>query len=1061
MNGPATTWWLWRTAWRGELGLRAATALAALVLAAALAAAPQFAEAMRELALSTALATRPAAQPDLRLTLAGVPLDGRPYQSAAEDLDRAARDALGESPVDQLRTITTDSLLIAAPSGARPDEQAAPAPRAVLRARAGLETRVSYRAGQRVPGITGLPELVQVAVASETAAHRGLSVGRRLVLHPSWNVDAAPVTVEIAAIIDPADAGDAYWQGDAALALDGPSAAEAPLVLHVPEATLFGALAALLPDAAATLESTYRLGTAPTPATAEPMRAQLGSLAARLAAADRPAAVDTPLAPVLARYARSHRFTTGTTLLVAVQLAALAAFAVRTLAHEAARRRAPAVALLTARGVDPGTLHAVHALEATLLALPALALGPVLGGLAIAALGRTAPFEALTGGELLSPSLGGTAWALAGAGTAIAWLALAVPPRSAELARASAPRRGWSRSVALAALSVAAFAWLDATRGPLVAIESGRPELRLDQLAVPIVTIAAVVSLGAAAAWLVRRALPAASALRTLSALAGPAAAGAALVAAAVALAFAAALAAPSLSRAAAAAPAFAAGAEVRAGSDAPDAPLPAAASARSPVLRTSARIDASGPAIPRDGGLALRVLGVDPATLGAATDPAPALGGASLDAVLTALATNAAAAEEPPLLTGARFVGAWMQLPGLRDATTVGVQLRTRAGALVDVPLTTVLPGQIPVSEWSFFAAEVPPAARESTLAAVTLTVHGGAGGTLLLGPVVATGAQTVATRGGGGRVPFTGGVVVDEFVDASRWEPLTDADGLPGGVLAAAGEAPPGATAATRLDWRASAAAEGTARHGLRPGDGAPVLLYLDRTSAGVLGLEAGAAASLELNGHRVRAQVAGLLDAFPGLADPTGTAPQPPGFAIAELSRLRAASVATPATGSATANETWYATSDADALRHELAGAGVPIITDRAAAAATLQPTTVTPAGWAGLLLLAARAATVLAALVLLASGANASTTTRIAALAAGTALGLAAGAALHPWVLHAVAWSGAAEPLAPAPVAAIEWTPVVATVALLAIAAVARAIAVPLARLAQPRRAAPVP
>ncbi|MBM4415481.1 MAG: hypothetical protein FJ035_04350, partial [Chloroflexi bacterium] len=189
---------------------------------------------MRGLALSAALGTRPPAQPDLRLTLASVPLEAMPFQAAAEDLDRGA---LGESPVEQLCTVTTDPLLLASPGGERPDEQTPPAPRAVLRSRAGLETRVSYVASQRVPETTGLPELVPVAVGRDSAAQRGLSVGQRLALHPSWTVEGVATTVEIAAIIAPADPADPHWQGDAARALEGEDGPEAPLVLHVPEAT--------------------------------------------------------------------------------------------------------------------------------------------------------------------------------------------------------------------------------------------------------------------------------------------------------------------------------------------------------------------------------------------------------------------------------------------------------------------------------------------------------------------------------------------------------------------------------------------------------------------------------------------------------------------------------------------------------------------------------------------------------------------------------------------------------------------------------------------------------
>lgn len=115
-------------------------------------------------------------------------------------------------------------------------------------------------------------------------------------------------------------------------------------------------------------------------------------------------------------------------------------------------------------------------------------------------------------------------------------------------------------------------------------------------------------------------------------------------------------------------------------------------------------------------------------------------------------------------------------------------------------------------------------------------------------------------------------------------------------------------------------------------------------------------------------------------------------------------------------------------------------------------------VTPAGWAGLLLLAARAAAVLAGLVLLAGSLPATIAARTAMLAAGVAVGLAAGVALQPWVLEAIAWSDAGEPLAPAPRGAIEWPPITGTVTLFAIASIARLAAAPILRIAQQRPAA---
>ena len=133
--------------------------------------------------------------------------------------------------------------------------------------------------------------------------------------------------------------------------------------------------------------------------------------------------VSTPLARVLRRFELEERFSETPVFIVALQMAAVAVFAVALLGSDFARRSARDRRRLRSRGGSARQELQVQAVLGIVVALPAVALSAPLAAFALAQAGRTPALDSITGGATLDTRLSLAAWGLAAAAAVIAWLA--------------------------------------------------------------------------------------------------------------------------------------------------------------------------------------------------------------------------------------------------------------------------------------------------------------------------------------------------------------------------------------------------------------------------------------------------------------------------------------------------------------------------------------------------------------------------------------------------------------------------------------------------------------
>ncbi len=141
-----------------------------------------------------------------------------------------------------------------------------------------------------------------------------------------------------------------------------------------------------------------------------------------LALRDSPGtSASTPLVRVLRRFELEERFSETPVLVVALQMAAVAVFAVALLGVDFARRSQRDRVRLHSRGASAWQEFRVQGVVGLLIALPAFFLSAPLAAFALSQAGRTSALDAITDGATLDTRLSLGAWALAAATAVVAW----------------------------------------------------------------------------------------------------------------------------------------------------------------------------------------------------------------------------------------------------------------------------------------------------------------------------------------------------------------------------------------------------------------------------------------------------------------------------------------------------------------------------------------------------------------------------------------------------------------------------------------------------------------
>ncbi len=434
---------------RIEAGRTTALVSAILVLAAAssLAAGVLYADSVADGGLRRALLARPVEERAVRARLLA-PAD------ALVSLDAIVRPELERAIARAGGAVGLTARTVVALSGrAAATALAVVAGDATLPARATLETG-RWPAGLEAAAIGGPGgDAIEVALPSEVAARLGLGPGDRFEVTAG---PATPVTLVVTGLWRPG-ASDPLWAA-VPLAVDAGS---------VPSRAVGPALAAL-GDLSRLAETADLEWTAvPNVATlravdADGVATDVAALATRLPAAlprDRAPTLTLGLADALRSEARTALVGRAGVLIVTIELAVLALYGVLLLSALLADRRVGEAVLLRARGAGAGHVARLSLLEAAVVALPVVVLGPLAAYGVVRIVGSLGPLGAaglLTGAP---PDPGLAAFvALVTIGAAVLATALAAPGSvlggSLAIVRAQVARAGRTSLVVRLGLDV-------------------------------------------------------------------------------------------------------------------------------------------------------------------------------------------------------------------------------------------------------------------------------------------------------------------------------------------------------------------------------------------------------------------------------------------------------------------------------------------------------------------------------------------------------------------------------------------------------------------------------
>jgi hypothetical protein len=417
---------------RASVVLLAAAVVMATVATTLVAAVPLYADAIVEAGLRSTLADAPPAESGLEASFRA--------EAAAWDrnVDRLAAigDARLPGRLDTLTIARSDTFTLPDDLASAPDGSGRITSLAVLAGGDDLVAPVGTTAGTTAGTAGGSSgDVVPATLHVDAAAALGLGVGDEIDLVRG----DAPVTVRITGLFEAADRADERWF-DQPLLRDGftTSGSFTEVGPFVVEADDFTALAG-------TANYRWRVIVDPdSVTTADLDRLRAGAAGMDTAIGDSVDANNLEVTTQLPAFASVTDTAIGSTSAVIaailLQLVGVALYGVGLAASVLVSSRAVETSMLRSRGATPRQLGAMAAAEAVLIAAPAAALGPYLGGRVVELVERWGPV-ASTGLDL-QPTLSRTA-VLASAAVGVVVVAIVTWPavRSARgFARAQAAR---------------------------------------------------------------------------------------------------------------------------------------------------------------------------------------------------------------------------------------------------------------------------------------------------------------------------------------------------------------------------------------------------------------------------------------------------------------------------------------------------------------------------------------------------------------------------------------------------------------------------------------------
>ena len=426
-----------------------ALALGMLIAGVLLAVAPIYHRAMVDLGLRDAVARDlvPPTGPDgllpydepsiqqpqvgvSRVEFAGAPVIGQ------EGTDFGARvTAAIEARLGWLATSHTTYIRFNQVLGSRPGEPERPFAEVYVQSLEGWEQRVRVIDGQ-LPGVAPAGDDLEIVINETATQLAGLKPGDRFQL----NIPCAggfedcdpvpePVTVVVAAVVDPVIRDDPFWASGPATYFepnftDTPPGLILPILLSTEQFALF---VDRLPDDFKAYRAWYSFG--------DPEKLTRGTVSRALDDVD---ALETqfakddgtafsPMEHTVREFERAadHQRTPLTILLI--EIAAIALFYLILVSSAVLDRQARQIALLRSRGTSAGQVLLSFLFEARLIAAAVAVTAPFIAGAIISVLGVTPIFEEVTGGDPLDVTILPSAFLFSTAGALLGVAALMAP----------------------------------------------------------------------------------------------------------------------------------------------------------------------------------------------------------------------------------------------------------------------------------------------------------------------------------------------------------------------------------------------------------------------------------------------------------------------------------------------------------------------------------------------------------------------------------------------------------------------------------------------------------
>ncbi|MBI5947340.1 MAG: ABC transporter permease [Chloroflexi bacterium] len=328
------------------------------------------------------------------------------------------------------------------------------------------------------PAETGSGPEIQVWIGKATADRFGVKTGDVFDLHPFWRLEALPVVVTVAGIVEPNDPEERYW-GRVDRFQDA-TTTWPTYPFFFDEKTFLTVLAAYLPDIDATYELFGLVDTGKIDSrNAKQIEGVISALEADFPRSFDRTSLNTGLDKTLAAYQEKLFFTRLPLFALMLQVVGIVLYYLVMVSTMVVERQTGEIALLKSRGASDTQVMAVYGIEGSILSAVGLVAGPILAAAAIAALGPTPPFRDLSQGDPLEVHLTTTAFLFAGFGAAMAFAAMLWPAYRAtrysvvhyktHLARPPQQPAFLRYYLDLALLAVGAFAFYELRqRGSLV-----------------------------------------------------------------------------------------------------------------------------------------------------------------------------------------------------------------------------------------------------------------------------------------------------------------------------------------------------------------------------------------------------------------------------------------------------------------------------------------------------------------------------------------------------------------------------------------------------------------